>query len=116
MKLKFIKSSLVIIFLFIFSLNNLFADEVKKIEILGNERISSDTIKLFSEISLQDKIGKNDLNLIIKRLYETDFFKNITVIVNVCFCVIMYFCRICYTTFSCFSDTILVGSWCWYNI
>ena len=79
MKLKFIKSSLVIIFLFIFSLNNLFADEVKKIEILGNERISSDTIKLFSEISLQDKIGKNDLNLIIKRLYETDFFKNITV-------------------------------------
>ena len=79
MKIKFIKIPLIIIFLFIFNYNSSSATTVEKIEILGNDRISQETIKLFSEISLNDKMNKNELNLIIKRLYETDFFKNISV-------------------------------------
>ena len=79
MKIKFIKIPLIIIFLFIFKFNSSSAATVEQIEILGNDRISQETIKLFSEISLNDKINKNELNLIIKRLYETDFFKNISV-------------------------------------
>ena len=79
MKIKFIKIFLIIFYFFIFNFNYSFADEVKKIEIIGNDRISSDTIKLFSEVTIKDNINKKDLNLIIKRLYETDFFKNISV-------------------------------------
>ena len=52
---------------------------VKKIEILGNERISSETIKLFSQVSIDDNLNKNDLNKILKNLYETNFFDDVTV-------------------------------------
>ncbi len=79
MKIRFINTFLIIFFLFIFNYSYSSANTIEKIEILGNERISKDTIKLFSKISLKDKFNKQELNLIIKRLYETDFFKNITV-------------------------------------
>ncbi len=79
MKIKFIKIFLITFCLFFINFNYSFSIEVKKIDIIGNERISSDTIKLFSEISISDEIGKKDLNLIIKRLYETNFFKNVSV-------------------------------------
>jgi len=79
MKIRFINTFLIIFFLIIFNYSYSFANTIKKIEIMGNERISKDTIKLFSKISLNDKFNKQELNLIIKRLYETNFFKNITV-------------------------------------
>jgi len=52
---------------------------VNKIEIIGNERISDDTVKLFSQVSLDDDLSKDDLNTILKNLYETNFFKNVVV-------------------------------------
>ena len=48
MKNKIILISLKTFFLILFQLNILLADIVKKIEIQGNDRISKDTIKLFS--------------------------------------------------------------------
>ena len=43
----------------IFSVKISFSEVVKKIEIKGNERISDDTIKLFSEISLNSDLKEN---------------------------------------------------------
>ena len=51
-------------------------DVVKKFNVSGNDRISDETIILFSGYKLNDDIDKNDLNKIIKNLYETSFFKN----------------------------------------
>ena len=42
--------------LIFFSVKISFSEVVKKIEITGNERISDDTIKLFSEISLNSDL------------------------------------------------------------
>ena len=76
MRFKLIKLILVV---FLFSFKYSLADIVKDIKIIGNERISSDTIKLFSEISLNDSLEIEDLNIILKKLYDTNFFENINV-------------------------------------
>ena len=52
---------------------------IKKIEISGNDRISNETIKLFSDVDINDNLDKNNLNDVLKNLYETNFFKNITI-------------------------------------
>ena len=69
------------IFLLITSL--VVAKPIDELIIKGNERISSETIKVFSGYNKGDDINQNDLNDIIKSLYETNFFENVTIeIVN----------------------------------
>ena len=48
------------------------AIEINKIQIKGNERISDETIILFSEFNIGNSITNNKLNQIIKNLYETN--------------------------------------------
>ena len=63
------KNSLKIIFIsFIFFTN-----------VIGNERINSNTIIIFSKIKIGDNLNTNDLNDITKRIYETNFFKDVIV-------------------------------------
>ena len=47
--------------------------------IKGNERISSESILVFSEINQQIDLNENKINLILKNLYETGFFKDVIV-------------------------------------
>ena len=56
-----------------------FSDTVNKIEIIGNDRISDETIKLFISVDIKDEINDDKLNNIVKDLYDTDFFKDISV-------------------------------------
>jgi len=69
--------SFFIIFLFLSS--KAFSDTINKIEIIGNDRISDETIKLFISVNIKDKINEVKLNNIVKDLYDTDFFKDISV-------------------------------------
>ena len=63
------------ILIYIFFLSNIsFAATVKDIEINGNERITDETIILFGQIELNNDINDNKLNIILKNLYETNFF------------------------------------------
>ena len=55
------------------------AEIIKKIIVTGNDRISSDTIILFSQIEINNDINSNKLNDILKNLYETNFFKDVNV-------------------------------------
>ena len=70
----------ILLFLLSFLSTYVVADEIKKIEILGNERISDNTILMFSEVSVGDDIGNIETNNILKKLYDTNFFKNVEVI------------------------------------
>ena len=70
--------SLIVIFFFLFA-NISSAEIVKKIEITGNDRIPSETIQMFGGIDVNDDLSSNDINNIIKNLYETNFFKNIQI-------------------------------------
>ena len=68
------------IFLFIiFFTNNSFAEVVNKIEVNGNNRISKETIMVFGDIAIGKNYESSDINLLIKKLYESDFFSNISI-------------------------------------
>ena len=77
-----IKKFIITIFFFIFSLNFLFADEIKKIIIDGNKRITDDTIIVFSGVNVGTQVNSDDLNDIVKKLYGTNFFKDIKINFN----------------------------------
>jgi outer membrane protein insertion porin family len=70
---------LLTLFLFFTVITPSFGEIVKKIEINGNERISKETIILFSKVNINDDLKSNDINEILKRLYETNFFQNVVV-------------------------------------
>ncbi len=59
--------------------NLLNAKNLTKIIVEGNERISTGTIKVFADIKLGIDIDDNDLNNILKKLYETNFFEDVKV-------------------------------------
>ena len=77
MSIRYIKQLILIIFFPLFSILNANSEIVKKIEIIGNERVSSETIKLFSNTSINENLDNNDLNDILKNLYDTNFFKDV---------------------------------------
>jgi outer membrane protein insertion porin family len=58
------------------------AEVIKSINVSGNERITDETIIIFSKINIGDDLIINDLNDIIKNLYSSDFFKNVSVILK----------------------------------
>ena len=65
--------------IFLFLSTNAFSEILNKIEINGNDRISDETIKLFTSVNVNDEINDNKLNNILKDLYETNFFKDVSV-------------------------------------
>ena len=69
----------ILIFIFLFKFSNLSAEIVKSIKVNGNERISSETIIIFSKVNINEEINLRELNNIIKDLYSTDFFENVSV-------------------------------------
>ncbi len=64
------------IFFFIF-LTKTYSAIINKITIDGNERITDETIIVFSKIQIGSNLNENQLNQIIKNLYKTNFFKTI---------------------------------------
>ena len=63
--------------IFLFNLNNSYSEIVNSFNIIGNDRIAKETIILFSEIEINSNISAKNINESIKKLYETDYFKNI---------------------------------------
>ena len=55
------------------------SEKIKEIKINGNERISNETIKMFSKVSINEEINNNNINEIIKNLYRTNFFNNVSI-------------------------------------
>ena len=76
---KFNLKYLIILIIFISYTSFVKANTINKINIKGNERISTQTIILFSDIQLNEFISNDKLNQILKNLYETNFFKNVSV-------------------------------------
>ena len=58
------------------------AEIIKSISVNGNQRITDETIIIFSKVNIGDDLIINDLNNIINNLYETDFFKDVSVNLN----------------------------------
>ena len=58
---------------------SVYSKNYEKIIINGNERISNETIMVFSEISEDKSLDENLINEILKNLYNTGFFKDVSI-------------------------------------
>ena len=69
-----------ILILFITLTSISYAEIIKGIKITGNERVSEETIKVYGAIDEgKNDYSKQDLDKILKNIYETNFFKNVSV-------------------------------------
>ena len=71
----------VLFFLLVFNLKAS-SDIIEKINIEGNQRISSNTIILFTEVNIGQEITDNDLNPILNNLYNTSYFNDVRISLN----------------------------------
>lgn len=56
-----------------------YSKNYEKIVINGNDRISNETILVFSEIQDNKPLDENSINEILKKLYKSGFFKDVTI-------------------------------------
>ena len=83
LEIKMRKFFLLSIMLIILIIKNAYSEEIKNIEINGNNRISDETILVFSDIKLNSEINSNsDLNKILKDLYNTNYFSDVDIDFN----------------------------------
>ncbi len=82
MLLKLLKTFIYFIFISFFLLSISRSEIVEKITISGNDRISNETIQMFSEVSINDDLKKFEVNSVLKRLYNTNYFENVSVSFN----------------------------------
>ena len=78
--MNIVKIFFISLFLNIFIFISLSVSEIiKKIEINGNKRISSETILMFSKTNVGQNIKNAQINQILKDLYKSNFFNNISI-------------------------------------
>ena len=78
--MKYFKISLLTLFLNLsFFLSFSLAEKINQIQIIGNERISDDTIKMFSNVEINQDIKILNLDTILKDLYKTNYFNIVSV-------------------------------------
>ncbi len=76
---KIIKYFILSIIYFLFSIKVVNSEIYNQINIKGNERLSVETIVMFSGLKIGEEINDSDLNNAIKKLYDTDYFKDINI-------------------------------------
>ena len=69
-------------FLALFVATFCFAELIKDITIKGNQRLSKESILLFGELDINKNYEDSDLNSSLKKLYETNFFKKISLTIK----------------------------------
>ena len=69
----------IILFLSYFYNSFLLAEIIKKVEISGNKRVSSETIKAYGDIEINKDYLEQDLNKILTNLYSTNFFEDVKI-------------------------------------
>ncbi len=60
-------------------INTAYADLIDEVIVNGNNRISKQTIITYGNIKLNSDYNASDINQILRKLYETNFFKNLTI-------------------------------------
>ena len=79
MKFKYVKDISLVIILYAFMILQSSADTLLGFEISGNERISDQSIIMFSEVNKGDVVNLNDTNNILKNIYNSNFFENVSI-------------------------------------
>ena len=68
-----------VLILCIFSINVSYSEIINDIKITGNKRITKETIVVIGQINFGDDYRDNELNDLTRRLYNSKFFKDISI-------------------------------------
>ena len=72
----------IVILVISFMITNAYSSELKDVKIIGNERIPDETVLMFANVKIGEKINNDLLNNILKNIYNSLFFKNVSVELN----------------------------------
>ena len=76
---KIILKKLIYIFIFqILFINHSFSEIIKQFNIIGNDRVTDETVIMFSNLEVGDEINDDILNNSLKNIYLTDYFKSVS--------------------------------------
>ena len=67
------------LFFIVFFFNSSYAVRIDKLEVKNNNRITKETIATYGNIDLKKDYSQSDLNEVIKNLYNTNFFKDLSI-------------------------------------
>ena len=73
------KLLIILFFLNIFFITKAFSETINKFNIQGNNRVSNETVIMFSSLKIGDNINQNTLNNSLKKLYYTNYFKDVKI-------------------------------------
>ena len=76
-KFCFKKKIIIILFIQLLFIQNVYSKNIESFNIIGNDRVSKETIIMFSSLNIGDEINDNLLNDALKKLYYTDYFKQV---------------------------------------
>ena len=74
-----LKKIFLIFFTSIFFLSLHANEKLTNVIINGNERVSEETIKIYGDIKINETINEAEIDNILKKLYETNFFEDIKI-------------------------------------
>ena len=75
-KMKIIFKTILILFIITISASS---EIVKEIKVDGNERVSTETVKIFSGVKINSDLTSNQINDILKNLFSTNYFSDISI-------------------------------------
>ena len=73
------KKFLIILLFQIFSFNLAFSEIIKEFNVVGNDRVSDETVIMFSNLNIGQNVDMNTLNASLKELYNTNYFKDVRI-------------------------------------
>ena len=82
MFLKYTKYSLYFLIISFFMFSKSYSEIVKSIILNGNERVSKETILMFADVKIGDNLTSVKINNILKNIYDSQFFNNVSVDFN----------------------------------
>ncbi len=78
-KKKFLQIILLLFYFKTFFINCAFSDTIKNFVIQGNDRVSNETIVMFSNLDIGENFDQDKLNAALKELYFTDYFSDVSI-------------------------------------
>ena len=76
------KKYFIYLILFFFFNNLSKAEIIKEFQIIGNDRVSDQTVIMFSKLEVGDQVDNNSLNLALKEIFSTNYFKDVSISIN----------------------------------
>ena len=78
--MMYFKKTIFFLIIIFFSISSVsFSEIIKEIKVKGNNRVSDKSIEMFSNINIGDDVDQDELNQILKNVYDSNFFKNVKV-------------------------------------